>query len=129
MKKNIHPEYQDVLFVDSASGHKFVCGSSLKTKETAQFQGKTYPVCRVSISSSSHPLFTGDSRPVDSAGRVESFNRRFGAKKNAPAVATAQKEEKQAAPKATGSVAGAKANANKSAPKEKKGDASAKVKK
>lgn len=86
MKKNTHPEYQDVLFVDSSTGHKFVCGSTLKTKETETFEGKEYPVCRVSISSASHPLFTGSKQLVDAEGRVDKFRKRYAAK-------TAQKKE------------------------------------
>lgn len=80
MKKNTHPEYQDVLFVDSSTGHKFICGSTLKTKETETFEGKEYPVCRVSISSASHPLFTGSKQLVDSEGRVDKFRKRYAAK-------------------------------------------------
>ena len=44
MKKNTHPKYQQVLFVDSASGYKFVCGSALKTNAKENFEGKEYPV-------------------------------------------------------------------------------------
>jgi len=77
MKKNTHPEYQDVLFVDSSTGHKFVCGSTLKTDETEVFEGKEYPVCRVSVSSSSHPFFTGSKQFVDAEGRVDKFRKRY----------------------------------------------------
>ena len=44
MKKDTHPTYQDVLFVDSASGHRFVCGSTLQTEAKEKFEGKEYPV-------------------------------------------------------------------------------------
>ena len=77
MKKNTHPDYQDVLFVDSSTGHKFVCGSTLKTDETETFEGKEYPVCRVSVSSSSHPFFTGSKQFVDAEGRVDKFRKRY----------------------------------------------------
>lgn len=80
MKKEIHPEYQQVLFVDSSTGHKFICGSTLKTDETEVFEGKEYPVCRVSISSASHPLFTGSKQLVDAEGRVDKFRKRYAAK-------------------------------------------------
>jgi len=78
MKKNKHPEYKDVLFVDSSTGQKFVCGSTLKTKETEMHEGKEYPVCRVSVSSSSHPFFTGSNKFVDAEGRVDKFRKRYG---------------------------------------------------
>lgn len=80
MKKDTHPNYQEVLFIDSASGHRFVCGSTLQTDAKETFQGKEYPVSYLSISSSSHPFFTGSKQLVDSEGRVEKFKKRFGRK-------------------------------------------------
>lgn len=77
MKKNTHPEYKKVLFVDSSTGTKFVCGSALKTDETETFEGKEYPVCRVSVSSASHPFFTGSKQLVDAEGRVDKFRKRY----------------------------------------------------
>lgn len=81
MKKDIHPKYQKVLFVDSASGYKFVCGSTLKTDTKEKFEGVEYPTCYLSISSASHPFFTGSKQLVDSEGRVEKFRKRFERKK------------------------------------------------
>lgn len=80
MKKEVHPEYQEVLFVDSLTGHRFVCGSTLKTDEKEVFEGKEYPLCRISISSSSHPFFTGSKGLVDAEGRVDKFRKRYQAK-------------------------------------------------
>ncbi|MBA3816981.1 MAG: type B 50S ribosomal protein L31 [Parachlamydiaceae bacterium] len=77
MKKSIHPKYQQVLFVDSATGHRFVCGSTLQSAQTETFEGKQYPVVPVSTSSASHPFFTGSKQLVDAEGRVEKFNKRF----------------------------------------------------
>ncbi len=89
MKKNIHPPYQKVLFVDSASGCKFICGSTLQPEAREKFEGTEYPVSHLSISSSSHPFFTGSKQLVDSEGRVEKFKKRFERKKEA------SKEEEQ----------------------------------
>lgn len=83
MKKDIHPKYEKVLFVDSSTGHKFVCGScghTTKASEREVFQGVEYPVYRVSISSASHPLFTGSKQFVDAEGRVDKFRKRYAAK-------------------------------------------------
>jgi large subunit ribosomal protein L31 len=80
MKKNAHPNYQKVLFVDSASGFRFVCGSTLKPDGKEKFEGVEYPVSYLSISSASHPFFTGSKQLVDSEGRVEKFKKRFGGK-------------------------------------------------
>jgi len=81
MKKKGHPPYQEVLFVDTANGYKFVCGSSLQPKERDMFEGKEYPVCKVSISSKSHPFFTGNQQFVDAEGRVDKFKKRYTNKK------------------------------------------------
>ena len=83
MKKEGHPAYQEILFVDSATNFKFVCGSTIQTKEKEMFEGKEYPVCRVPVSSASHPFFTGSKQLVDSEGRVDKFKKRYAAK---PAV-------------------------------------------
>lgn len=77
MKDDTHPPYQDVLFEDTATGHKFVCGSTLQPEEKAEFEGKSYPVYKVAISSSSHPFFTGSQQFVDSEGRVDKFRKRY----------------------------------------------------
>jgi len=77
MKKEGHPPYQDILFVDTATGHKFVCGSTLQPKETDTYEGKEYPVYKVPISSASHPFFTGSQQFVDSEGRVDKFKKRY----------------------------------------------------
>jgi large subunit ribosomal protein L31 len=83
VKKNTHPPYQEVLFVDSATDTKFIIGSTLQPKEKAMHDGKEYPVSRVSISSASHPFFTGANQFIDSEGRVDKFQKRYLKKKEA----------------------------------------------
>ena len=80
MKKEIHPEYREVLFVDSSTGKEFLIGSTLKTKETKTFEGKEYPMFKVSISSSSHPFFTKSKQLIDSEGRVDKFTKKYARK-------------------------------------------------
>ncbi len=77
MKKNIHPEYKEVVFIDSSTGKKFLCRSSVRTSETTDFEGASYPMVRVSISSDSHPFYTGDQKFVDTEGRVDKFKKRY----------------------------------------------------
>lgn len=101
MKKEGHPDYQEVLFVDTATGHKFVCGSTLKPKETEEFEGKEYPVFKVPISSASHPFFTGDTQFIDTEGRVDKFKKRYSAKPAAPKKEEAGKGPKKAVRKRT----------------------------
>ena len=74
MKKGIHPEnYRPVVFKDMSNGDMFLTQSTCKTNDTVEFAGETYPVVKVEISSSSHPFYTGKSKLVDSAGRVDRF--------------------------------------------------------
>lgn len=113
MKKNIHPKYQEVLFVDSSTGQKAVIGSTLHTEEKEVFKGKEYPVCRVSVSSFSHPFFTGSKQLVDAEGRVDKFNKRYSA---APAKQQTLKED-------------AKEQKKKQQPKEEAKDSKTKKKK
>jgi large subunit ribosomal protein L31 len=91
MKKNIHPKYQEVLFVDSSTGQKMVIGSTLQTEEREVYNGKEYPLCRVSVSSSSHPFFTGSKQLVDAEGRIDKFIKRY----SAPAKQTSKEEPKE----------------------------------
>lgn len=95
MKKDIHPDYQDVLFVDSSTGFKMVCRSALKPKARETYEGKEYPVCYVSVSSSSHPFFTGSKQFIDTEGRVDKFLKRY-AKKPAPVSEKEEMEQPEA---------------------------------
>ena len=78
MRKGIHPDYQEVVFMDSATGAKFVAGSTLKPEETIEFEGKTYPLVRVEISSDSHPFYTGKQKFAQADARIEKFNKKYG---------------------------------------------------
>jgi large subunit ribosomal protein L31 len=83
MKKGIHPKnYRPVVFQDLSNGDTFVTRSCVQTKETIKWEdGNEYPLCKVEISSTSHPFFTGQNILLDTAGRVERFNKRFAQKK------------------------------------------------
>jgi large subunit ribosomal protein L31 len=63
MKKGIHPEYHEIQVVCA-------CGSSFTTRSTKKD-------LRVEICSACHPFFTGRQKLVDSAGRVERFEKRY----------------------------------------------------
>ena len=77
MKTDIHPAYAPVVFRDLASGEMFLTRSTVTSEKTVEFEGTTYPVIDVEISSASHPFYTGKQRILDSAGRVEKFNTRY----------------------------------------------------
>lgn len=79
MKPGIHPAYRPVVFRDKAAGFAFLTRSTLTTDRTVEWEdGRTYPVYDVEVSSASHPFYTGTARVMDTAGRVERFERRFG---------------------------------------------------
>ncbi|MGD8777954.1 MAG: type B 50S ribosomal protein L31 [Ignavibacteria bacterium] len=81
MKKGIHPKYRPVVFQDVSVNFSFLTKSSVDTKDTIVWEdGKEYPLVKLEISSQSHPFFTGKQKIVDSAGRVERFNRKYGIK-------------------------------------------------
>ena len=66
MKKGIHPEnYRPVVFKDMSNGDMFLSKSTAKTNDTVEFEGETYPVVKIEISSTSHPFYTGKSKLVD----------------------------------------------------------------
>jgi large subunit ribosomal protein L31 len=85
MKKEIHPDnFREVIFDDSTSGKRFLIGSTIATtKKDKWTDGKEYPVYQIEISSASHPFYTGTSKTIDTAGRVEKFKTRAAAKKTA----------------------------------------------
>ena len=81
MKQGIHPEYRDVVFMDTTTGFKFMSGSTKTSSETVEWEdGNSYPLIRVEISSDSHPFYTGRQRFAAAAGQVEKFNKKYGLK-------------------------------------------------
>ena len=88
MKSDIHPEYRPVVFQDMSAGTSFITRSTITTSDTVTWEdGNEYPLAKVEISSESHPFFTGTMKIVDTAGRVERFEKRYGRRKSAEAPA------------------------------------------
>jgi len=84
MKPDIHPDYQPIVFEDASANYRFLTRSTLKadpTKTVVWEDGNTYPLVQLDISNASHPFYTGQMKIIDSAGRVERFNKRYGARK------------------------------------------------
>ena len=67
MKEAIHPKYNETTIT-------CLCGNVIHTRSTKQN-------IRVEICSNCHPFFTGKQKLIDSAGRVEKFQKRYGKKK------------------------------------------------
>ena len=82
MKKDIHPNYREVVFLDVSIDYSFMTKSTVRTSETVKWKdGKDYPLYKLDTSSESHPFYTGTQKMVDTAGRVEKFRQKFGSKK------------------------------------------------
>ena len=79
MKQGIYPEaYRFVVFKDMSNNTSFLGKSTANTKETIQWEdGNEYPVIKLEISNTSHPFYTGKNMLVDTAGRIDKFNKRY----------------------------------------------------
>lgn len=81
MKREIHPDYHKVIYVDSATGKEWESRSTITSKEMRDIDGEKVPVVRLEISSVSHPFWTGKMRELDTDGKIERFRKRYGGKK------------------------------------------------
>lgn len=82
MKDGIHPEYRPVVFQDTSTDFSFVTKSTIETRETIVWEdGNEYPLAKAELTSASHPFYTGQMKIVDTAGRVERFEKRYGARR------------------------------------------------
>ena len=78
MKSNTHPDnYRLVAFKDMSNNDVFITKSTVETKETTKIDGVEYPLFKLEISRTSHPYYTGKSKLVDTAGRVDKFRSKY----------------------------------------------------
>ena len=79
MKEGIHPDnYCLVVFKDMSNDHMFLSRSCASSSETVKWEdGNEYPLVKLDISNTSHPFYTGKMMLVDTAGRVDKFNKRY----------------------------------------------------
>lgn len=78
MRKGIHPEnYRLVAFKDMSNDDVFITKSTVETKETITHEGVEYPVFKMEISRTSHPFYTGKSKLIDTAGRIDKFKTKY----------------------------------------------------
>jgi large subunit ribosomal protein L31 len=81
MKKDIHPNFREVVFKDISCDYSYLTKSTIKTKDTIKWDdGKEYPLVKFEVSSSSHPFYTGKHRIVDTEGRAEKFKKKYAKK-------------------------------------------------
>ncbi len=81
MKPEIHPDYHDVIYIDSATGEEWMSRSTQTSKESREVDGTQVPVIKLEISSVSHPFWTGTMRELDADGKIDRFRKRYGMKK------------------------------------------------
>ncbi len=81
MKPEIHPDYHDVIYIDSATGEEWMSRSTQTSKESREVDGTQIPVIKLEISSVSHPFWTGTMRELDADGKIDRFRKRYGMKK------------------------------------------------
>jgi large subunit ribosomal protein L31 len=105
VKKGIHPDYHPVVFVDHGASFEFTTRSTLKSAEKRTIDGVEHYVVRLDISSASHPFYTGKQKFVDTAGRIEKFQKKYagkyGTKKAAAPAAEAPASATASAPSRT----------------------------
>ena len=78
MKKGIHPEnYRLVAFKDMSNNDVFITKSAVETKDSIKVDGVDYPLVKLEISRTSHPYYTGKTKLVDTAGRIDKFKNRY----------------------------------------------------
>ena len=77
MKKEGQPKTREVVFKDLSSGFQILTTSTALTKQTTEFEGKTYPMLTFDVSSASHPFYTGKQRLLDTEGRAERFMKKY----------------------------------------------------
>ncbi len=78
MKPNIHPEnYKLVAFKDMSNDDIFITKSTAESKESIELEGTKYPLVKLEISRTSHPYYTGKSKLVDTAGRIDKFKNKY----------------------------------------------------
>lgn len=82
MKTNIHPkEYRFVVFKDFSCDHLFLGKSCANTRDTIKWEdGNEYPLVKLEVSNMSHPYYTGKQKLLDTAGRIDKFNKKYAKK-------------------------------------------------
>lgn len=79
MKDNTHPEnYRLCVFKDISTDYTVLTRSCAESKETIKWEdGNEYPLIKMEISSDSHPFYTGKTKLVDTAGRIDKFKNKY----------------------------------------------------
>ena len=79
MKKNTHPEnYRMCVFKDVSTDFAILTRSCDESNETIKWEdGQDYPLIKMEISSDSHPFYTGKTKLVDTAGRIDKFKTKY----------------------------------------------------
>jgi large subunit ribosomal protein L31 len=77
MKDSIHPKYEPVVFVDASTGTQYITRSTTSSKEKRVIDGVEHSVISLEVTSDTHPFWTGKMHRLDTAGRIDRFNKKF----------------------------------------------------
>jgi len=83
MKPDIHPDYHPVIFQDMTTGKQYITRSTARSDRKETIGGVEHFVISIGITADSHPFFTGQTTFVDTEGRIDKFQKRFGAVRRA----------------------------------------------
>lgn len=78
MVEKVEEQARDVVFRDVTADEEFIVSSTIEAEQTTEIDGEEYPLREVEVSSASHPFYTGEQKLVDTEGRVERFERKYG---------------------------------------------------
>ncbi|NNC87270.1 MAG: type B 50S ribosomal protein L31 [Akkermansiaceae bacterium] len=93
MKKDLHPEYHPVVFADMTTGKRYTTRSTATSDRQETIDGVEHHVISMGVTADSHPFFTGQKQFVDTEGRIDKFEKRFGAVRRAKKPGRGQKKE------------------------------------
>ena len=83
MHRDLNPDYSPVIFQDMSTGKQYVTRSTAKSDRVEQVDGVDHFVISIGVTADSHPFFTGQKQFVDTEGRIDKFQKRFGAVRRA----------------------------------------------
>ena len=83
MKKDIHPVYNRVAVQDMTTGKRYLTRSTAKSSKTEEIDGVEHFIISVGLTADSHPFYTGQNQFVDTEGRIDKFQKRFGSVRRA----------------------------------------------
>ncbi|PIR54882.1 50S ribosomal protein L31 [Candidatus Peregrinibacteria bacterium CG10_big_fil_rev_8_21_14_0_10_36_19] len=95
MKTGIHPQMNDVVYIDASSGAQFITQSTSKSDEKMKIGNKEYFVIKLDVTSDTHPFYTGKQMLLDTAGRVDKFRAKMEKAQKIKAAASSEESSEE----------------------------------